>query len=348
MEQNEKVKKEKKKINLALRIIGDVIFVPITIFVLVATIILFNAKNNNEVPSLFGYSVVKILTPSMSNKTDDQGNKVPQPEFAAGQCVVVKAVDTKELEVGDIIAFYKLKPDADVETGGSTTASISSSSASIVGGARNSTQKRVAKYSEVIFHRIVAIAPDPEGSDLRFFQTKGDNNELADQDAAKPEDWVREDYVVGEYVSTNSFVCSIFNFCTSTVGSIVLIIVPCAVLIIILGYNIAVEYKGIKNENEFENLENKKQKEILSEVTNDKKHQSKKKKEKEAKMQKEKEKMLDEILADNNQKEEAKGTVAETKQEESKPNENAKEPPIPTQPKKPPVPPKRPPAPPKK
>ena len=66
MEQNEKVKKEKKKLNIALRIIGDVIFVPITIFVLVSTIILFNAKNNNEVPSLFGYSVVKIQSGSMS------------------------------------------------------------------------------------------------------------------------------------------------------------------------------------------------------------------------------------------------------------------------------------------
>lgn len=342
MEQNEKVKKEKKKLNIALRIIGDVIFVPITIFVLVSTIILFNAKNNNEVPSLFGYSVVKIQSGSMSYRTEN-GEKIEQPEFAQGQCIVVKAVNTNELKIGDAVAFYDHMDGDEKAKFENSSAHISTSMASIVGGATNANQKRVAKYSKVVFHRIIDIITDinSDGSETIFFHIKGDTDDAT-------ESYIREDYIVGKYVSTNSFVCSAFNFCTSTVGSIVLIIVPCVVLILILGYNVVIEYKGLKNENEFENLENKKQKDILSEVTNDKKHQSKKKKEKEEKLQEEKEKMLNEILADNNQQEEAKETVAETKQEESKPAENAKEPPIPTQPKKPPVPPKRPPAPPKK
>ena len=89
----------RKKIFDILDIITNVLIVPVLLIGLFCSILMFSAKQHNGVPSLFGYSAVRILTGSMHTSE--------QPEFAEGNVVLVKKVNPETLKVGDIIAFYK-------------------------------------------------------------------------------------------------------------------------------------------------------------------------------------------------------------------------------------------------
>lgn len=55
--------------------------------------------NQGEVPSVFGFSVMRVKTGSM------------EPELKTGCIVIVKEVEQSELDVGDIISFYSTDPD---------------------------------------------------------------------------------------------------------------------------------------------------------------------------------------------------------------------------------------------
>ena len=66
------------------------------LFVLIFGII--SAKIKGEVPKIFGYSVVKIISPSM-------GEKIP-----VGTYVVIKETDPEDIEEWDIICFYSDDP----------------------------------------------------------------------------------------------------------------------------------------------------------------------------------------------------------------------------------------------
>jgi signal peptidase len=85
------------------------------------------AINQNRQPSLFGYSINYVLTPSM------------EPTILAGDLVLMKNIDPKDLFVEDIINF-------------------------------NAT---VLNQEQSFTHRIVSILETDNG---RLFTTKGDNN----------------------------------------------------------------------------------------------------------------------------------------------------------------------------
>ena len=55
--------------------------------------------NSGEVPSVLGYSVMRVKTGSM------------EPELRTGCIVIAKKTDPQSLEVGDIISFYSIDPD---------------------------------------------------------------------------------------------------------------------------------------------------------------------------------------------------------------------------------------------
>ena len=234
MAEEKKDKLESEKFRKVFRVLADVIFVPFIIIILISSILMFKSKINNEVPSLFGYSAVKILSNSM------------EPNYHEGQVVLIKKVDPKKLNVGDVIAFYQYMDINDEE---------------------NSKD-----YSVVIFHRIVdkteILNSEDENYGKIFFQTQGDNNTYVD------EHWVMEDYVVGVLSSDNSFVSNFFNFCTSTGGIILLIIIPCLAIIVIVTINLINEAKRYKEIKDFEKqtsalqkdlMENQKQKDINKE-----------------------------------------------------------------------------------
>ena len=72
----------------------------ILILVLVALVLyLLVARIAGKVPSIFGYSVVRIVTPSMD------------PKIPVGSFVLIKKAVPEEIAVGDIITFYTDDPD---------------------------------------------------------------------------------------------------------------------------------------------------------------------------------------------------------------------------------------------
>ncbi len=240
MAEQKEVKTEREKFRKTFRILGDVLFIPFFVIVLIASILMFKAKINNEVPSLFGYSAVKILSGSM------------EPNYHEGQVVMVKKIDTNTLKIGDVIAFYDYM-DPSVDTGdlvdnmGKQTYNLQINLGEFLGSGATEAQKKVASYSKVILHRIANIStpsnPDDENYGKLFFQTMGDaNNNVAD------EHWIMEDYVVGILSSDNSVVGNFFSFCTSTVGIIILIIIPCVALTAILVINVINEIKKYKED----------------------------------------------------------------------------------------------------
>ena len=66
MEQQRTLKPVNEKFYKTIRILGNILFVPFFLLILLCSILMFSAKSNNEVPSLFGYSAVKILSGSMT------------------------------------------------------------------------------------------------------------------------------------------------------------------------------------------------------------------------------------------------------------------------------------------
>ncbi len=64
--------------------------------ILLVTVV--GAKIRGEVPSVFGYSVLNIVTGSM------------EPEISPGDYILVKRTDPRELSVGDVITFYSRDP----------------------------------------------------------------------------------------------------------------------------------------------------------------------------------------------------------------------------------------------
>lgn len=70
------------------------------VLVVVMLIMLFSVycKINNQVPRIFGHSVLYVSTGSM------------EPTYPVGSCIVAKKVDPSTLKVGDVICFYSSDP----------------------------------------------------------------------------------------------------------------------------------------------------------------------------------------------------------------------------------------------
>lgn len=80
-----------QKIKKAISIIVVLILIPILLMSIV--ILVDSYTHPNEVPSFFGWKPFIVLSGSM------------ETQISAGDIVVVKEIDTKELKKGDIIAF---------------------------------------------------------------------------------------------------------------------------------------------------------------------------------------------------------------------------------------------------
>ena len=87
--------KKKTKVLSKILTILSYIVMAILVVIIIMTVI---SKINNKVPSLFGYSVLKIQTGSM------------ETTLPTGSYIVVKKTDAKDVKVGDIITFYSTDP----------------------------------------------------------------------------------------------------------------------------------------------------------------------------------------------------------------------------------------------
>ena len=316
-EKVKQIKKPNETFYKTIKIVGNVLFIPFFLIILFSTILMFSAKVRNEVPSLFGYSAVKILSGSMADGIDEDYNE--------GDVVLVKACDPTQLNEGDIIAFYEpiITRDEDELESVQTTqvsANVQTTLLSFLGGGVSNDLMREAaqSYSRVIFHRIVDIRtpsnPADEYYGKLFFQTKGDRNGSPDTN------WVMQDYVVGVYLNTNGFVGNLFQFCTTTAGMIVMIILPSLIIIALLSLDIYNESKRLRYERQIQENVTLQQEKILNEITNKPQTQTKEQQQ----IEKKKEEMLKEILDEAKTKENKSKPKIETSQVKDKKDLTAK------------------------
>ncbi|MEG1751912.1 MAG: hypothetical protein RR140_02890 [Clostridia bacterium] len=118
----------KNKFEKFLDIVSWITFIPIFVLAIISCILMLNAKKHNEVPSIFGYSAVKIISASMV-----------EDGFLVGDVVMVKKVDTSKLVKGDIIAFYE-----------------------VIGDDAESQEQAALHGSRVIFHKIANFDENKE------------------------------------------------------------------------------------------------------------------------------------------------------------------------------------------
>lgn len=216
--------------------IGDILLWPVLIISLFSSFFMLVQKKQNKITSIFGYSFVNVLSGSMV----DEGFKI-------GDTVITHRCDERNVELGDIIAFYYT----------SSTKSPSASDMHLVVEYKNYDYKEIVKNEEdniyrteiqitnypkindksaeyikkaqddkakVYFHQVVAIYIDDEGN--LFFKTKGSNNSTADTPLT------RGDLIVGKYVTTPVFVRRAVSFCASPLGMIILVCFPLSMLVL--------------------------------------------------------------------------------------------------------------------
>lgn len=223
---------KQSKLSTFVNIMIDILFVPVVILALFSSVLMFNAKKHNQMPSLFGYSSVVILSSSM------------EPSFKPGDNVLAKAVDTDTLKVGDVIAFYayykeKITPanleqnsqPATSTTGGNIPTTLLSF---LGGGASNYDQEEAASHaSKVLFHQIVKIyeVVEDDGISHRYFVTQGTNASTPDTYA------IKDTMVVGKYIDA-PLVANVFRFAGSPVGIAVLVVIPCGLMLLLMSRSI--------------------------------------------------------------------------------------------------------------
>ena len=119
---------------IIVNVIGIILCVIlITILFINCFLIVKGIANKNEVPSIGGNAPLIVLTGSMD------------PTIKAGDLIVTKKVDAKDVKVDDVISFF------DPEGNGSS----------------------------IVTHRVIGIEIDETSGEI-FFRTQGDNNDIAD------------------------------------------------------------------------------------------------------------------------------------------------------------------------
>jgi len=208
--------KEKTSFSKVLGIITDILLLPVIILSLFTSFVMINAKSENKVVSILGFSVVKILSGSMV----DAGYNV-------GDYTMIKKINTEKLRVGDDIAFYRFFDPSDPSESRLTLIEDFNnlpeitSDKSVVG--TTTQEDAISKKASIIFHRIEAVYMAQDGT--RFFKTKGVSNGSSDPFL------IRDDFVVGKNAINSHFFMDVLKFCSTSIGMVVLVIVPLSILI---------------------------------------------------------------------------------------------------------------------
>ena len=192
---------ERKKIFDILDIISLVLIIPVLVLGIFCSLLMFSAKQNNGVPSMFGYSVVTI---------DEDIASEEHPDFTSGTKVLTRSVNAESLTIGDYISFYEYVPTVDGEE---------------------------AEPSDIKFRRIIEVYEqvDEETNAVTYFYSTGDvegnRDEYTDSEGATRIAYISSDYVIGIYSQTGGFLVNLYSFCASTTGVICLVVLPAAVVL---------------------------------------------------------------------------------------------------------------------
>ena len=257
-------KSERSRFGKICSVITDILVFPVIIIAFACAIFMSSAKANNKVPSIFGNSIVEVLTNSMDLGT-------PQSYKVGDVLIINQNINLDQIEVGDCLAFRAPKQSGFVDNEGN---------------------------SLIIFHRVVRIVyVNDNDINKRYFVCHGDNagpltfvpaqnieesthnaegniepgggyvvkllddDELAtNQDHTLPNSqaqmqYVADEFVVGKFKSRASgLVTGLIKFCTSTIGITAMVIIPSMVMIGLVVINMVRETKAAKKENEDDTL----------------------------------------------------------------------------------------------
>ena len=78
---------------------GKIAYAVLILLLVVLVLYLLIARLSGKIPSLFGYSVVRIVTPSM------------EPKIPVGSFVLIRRIAPEEVSPGDVITFFTDDPD---------------------------------------------------------------------------------------------------------------------------------------------------------------------------------------------------------------------------------------------
>lgn len=207
---------------------------------------MLNAKRSNNVPNIFGFSLVTILSESMVNSG-----------FMIDDAVMVKKTEPDELAVGDIIAYYKYiettsvnlsdvaraEDNDTVSAAGGELSGVPDASrvsswklylnrifSNITYTSTEASEKAIRANSTIIFHQIVDVV---EYDGYKWFRTWGTSNVYPNGDPIYDTYWIREDYVIGRYTHTSSAVRSFLAFASTNSGILWMVEVPSGIHLIL-------------------------------------------------------------------------------------------------------------------
>lgn len=245
-------KKHKKRFSIysLLGKIGDVLLIPIMVVALISSISMLANRSQNKPTSIMGNYLVTIQSGSMKNDG-----------FKIGDTVLTKKTKARNIQLGDVIAFYNYRDTSDptikdlelvakyeiisgigLDTSEKNTVigTIDLNSIEYKKVERNKTVKDAqAAKTKINFHRVVGVYVDDENGTF-YFRTKGSNNTSPDSFI------IREDFVVGRYVNTPRTIRDVIRFCASTFGMIVLVCIPLSLQVLLQCLSL-IEQIGILN-----------------------------------------------------------------------------------------------------
>lgn len=266
---NKNAKNEKSRFSKICSILTDILVFPVIIIAFACAIFMSSAKANNKVPSIFGNSIVEVLTGSMDLGT-------PQSYKVGDVLIINQNISLDNVEVGDCLAFYAPKQSGFVDDEGN---------------------------SLIIFHRVVRIVyVKVDDVNKRYFVCRGDREgpltldsgtlipaqnieesthdadgnvkkgggyvvklfdddvPATNQDNHLPSEQSKLQYVADEYVigslksRASGLVTGLVKFCTSPVGITAMVIIPSVIMIVMVVLNMINESKQAKKENEDDTL----------------------------------------------------------------------------------------------
>lgn len=220
--ENTKLTKQKiKKQTTTQRVLGiitDICIYPIVILAIIISGVMMVTRIENRAVPIFGFTFVRVLSGSMT-----------AGGYNVGDVVILRDIDKKELDVGDVIAFYRFQDNFDptrsqlVKVEDISNPPTPSSDADVCG--TKTKQDAIKAEASIIFHRIIGVYQASDGT--RFFETKGDSNSSSDGIL------IREEFVIGRDIGTPKWILKVFAFCFSSKGIIFLVIIPLGILIFV-------------------------------------------------------------------------------------------------------------------
>ena len=192
--------------NKTKKIIDNIVNVVLWIFLvfsIIVTMVVFSAQSNDGIPSIFGNSVINIVSDSM------------KPIFKTGDMIIIEKVKTEDVhtvaleiekawnenkENGPIITYY-----ADIDGDG--------------------------RDAELETHRVVGVRVD---GGHYYFETMGDNPDMSHGKSKE----VRMDKVVGVYNGTRiAGVGGVINFLSGSLGFFLCVVLPLILFFLYELYN---------------------------------------------------------------------------------------------------------------